>query len=727
MFTIPVLIFLLLLIPLGTSLLLLVWGRRFGEPLSGYLGTGTAMLVFGLAVTLLVTWIYQGANWGFEKGPYLDFIPWLPVGVYQGQRYPGFLELSVYVDSLSVAMITMVALVTAVVHLFSLGYMRHDPRYPQFFCYLSLFGFCMTGLLVSGSLLQQLIFFELVGLCSYLLIGFWRHQHTASMAALKAFVTNRVGDVGFIIGIALLVAYFGTTTLPDLWLILSGTSGSVIMSYGVLTVVGVLLAFGAFGKSAQFPLHTWLADAMVGPTPVSALIHAATMVAAGVFLLARLYPILTPDARLFILIIGGVTILIGSLCALAQRDLKKALAFSTSAQLGYMVLAIGVGSWTGAMFHLLTHAFFKALLFLGAGSVIHAMHHDGRLEHFGGLWRRMPVTAVTFAIGILAMSGTPFLSGFYSKDMILAHTAAYVGLASEQHRSIWWELVFWMPVLGAYLTPLYLARLWMLIFAGRTRKRQWYRHAQENGVMSFPLVVLAGLSVVAGYSWFPVRSLVEGTIRETKGYFQNVAVLEPIKQAPLDSIWPVLPDTEQETGLTDEGTEGREQHRTPTEQRVQQGYERVHKTVGWAWWIGIVGGILVWSRGVSITDRMARFGPIGLVRHCLVHRMYFDDLYDMVFVGTVHLLSGLADGLDRYVIDPVIDAWAGLIRWTARVSAWADDLAVDGVVRGIGQIFWSGGGAMRLTQSGRVRVYVASAVGIAMLVMVCILILELSQ
>ncbi len=723
--TLPILIILLLALPLCASIVLLIFGRRFGEPFSGYLGTGVSVVTYGITTAILVTWIYKSAMWGYETGPYIDFIRWLPIGIYAGQRDPGFLELTIYVDSLAVVMVSMVAFVSALVHLFSLGYMKNDPRYAQFFCYLSLFSFCMMGLLISGSLLQLLIFFELVGLCSYLLIGFWREKKAASAAAIKAFVMNRIGDVGFIVGLGIIVAYFGTATLPDLWLILGSGAGEKVMSYGLLTTVGVLLSFGAFGKSAQFPLHTWLPDAMAGPTPVSALIHAATMVAAGVFLLARIYPILTPDARLFVLMIGATTILIGSLCALAQRDLKKALAFSTISQLGYMVLAIGVGSWTGAMFHLLTHAFFKALLFLGAGNVIHTMHHDGRLEHFGGLFRRMPVTAITFAIGILAMSGAPFLSGFFSKEMILAHAAAYAGLAGEQHRTLLLQLALWIPVMAAYLTPLYLTRLWMLTFAGKPRKRKLYKHAGEAGIMSFPLVLLAGMSIVAGYSWFPIQSLVDGTIRETRGYFHAMPQLDPARADPLASVWPTLSTFTETTVETGEVAEAREVARSPVERRVEQGYETAHALTGWAWLVGIVCGVAVWSRGFAVTDRLARFAPFAVIRHCLTHRFYFDDLYDLVFFGAAQIATAVAVAIDRFVIDPFIDAVAKMTGVIGRVCAKMDDAAVDGVVRGITATVWQGGGAMRLTQNGRIRVYVASASAIIVLVLVAVVIVGL--
>src|SRR5690606_20468941 len=286
--------------------------------------------------------------------------------------------------------------------------------------------------------------------CSYLLIGFWYEKKSASNAAIKAFVVNRVGDFGFLIGFGILFYHLGNVTLPNMWVLLgnAGTGqaitlpGGVVFSAGLLTIMGIGLFFGAIGKSAQFPLHVWLPDAMEGPTPMSALIHAATMVAAGVYLVGRIFPVLTPDAKLFIAIIGATTLTMAALIAIAQTDIKKVLAYSTLSQLGYMILAMGIGSWVGGLFHLITHAFFKALLFLGSGSVIHAAHHEQELPQYGGLIRKIPVTAITFLVGVLAIAGTPLLSAYFSKDLILAHAAASALLADHGGRSPMYWLLF---------------------------------------------------------------------------------------------------------------------------------------------------------------------------------------------------------------------------------------------------------------------------------------------
>jgi proton-translocating NADH-quinone oxidoreductase chain L len=368
----------------------------------------------------MIAWYSAGetTTWGFEKqGRSICRTTGSRSAPGIEQQRTGFLDIGIYVDSLTIAMFSMITLVATLVHVFSIGYMREDSRYPRFFTYLGLFCFSMLGLVIGGTILQLFIFWELVGLCSYLLIGFWYEKKSASNAAIKAFVTNRVGDFGFLIGFGILFYHLGNVTLPSLWGILGNAGmlnegtlplpGGTTITATLLTVIGIGLFFGAVGKSAQFPLHVWLPDAMEGPTPVSALIHAATMVAAGVYLVGRIFPILTPDAKLFIAIIGCITLTMAALIALAQTDIKKVLAYSTLSQLGYMILAMGIGSWVGGLFHLITHAFFKALLFLGSGSVIHARHHEQELPQYGGLLKKIPVTGITFAIACSRSRGRP--------------------------------------------------------------------------------------------------------------------------------------------------------------------------------------------------------------------------------------------------------------------------------------------------------------------------------
>ncbi|MGC4031818.1 MAG: proton-conducting transporter membrane subunit [Tepidisphaeraceae bacterium] len=440
---------------------------------------------------------------------------------------------------------------------------------------------------------------------------------------------------------------------------------------------------------------------MAGPTPVSALIHAATMVAAGVFLLIRIDPILTADARLFVTVIGAITIAVGSLCAVAQRDLKQALAYSTMAQLGYMVLGVGVGSRDGAGFHLVTHAFFKALLFLAAGVVIHGMHHKSRLEHFGGLFRRMPITAITFAIGALAMSAVPFFSGYYSKEVLLAHAASWVSLAHDDGRSGLWSLVLWVPVIAAYITPFYLTRLWMLTFAGKPRDVHAFEHAGEPGLLSFPLALLSGLAIVSGYSWFPVKSMVEVSANETQivtaAVAKDVNALAHVWPMPSESNGDADPDTQPAESSTPEG-------------RVEAGMATAATLTHWAWLVGLVAGVAVYARGFAVTERLAKFAVVRWPREWLRHRMYFDDLYRWVVVGSVRIIGKAIDWIDRRVIDGVLNGVARLYAAAGLLTAIIDDQVVDGAVRGISATVRGGGGAVGWTQGGRIRVYVASAV-----------------
>ena len=408
------------------------------------------------------------------------------------------LRLGFLLDPLTAFMCVMVTFVGSLIFIFSLGYMKEDANFKQFFCFLSLFAAAMLGLLVANSLLLLFICWELVGLASYLLIGFWFHKPSAAAAAKKAFITTRIGDLGLLLGLLWLYHSTGTSLFFDggQGCLESGTittlAGQTVAGGLVLsTAIGLLIFCGAVGKSGQFPLHVWLPDAMEGPTPVSALIHAATMVAAGVFLVARVYPLMEADKLLaavpvhaltVVAFIGAITALMGALIACAQNDIKRILAFSTVSQLGYMMLALGVGSWTAAIFHLLTHAFFKALLFLGAGSVIHAAHHEQDIRSLGGLRSPMKTTFVTFAIGMMALSGVPFLfSGFWSKEAIL-HAAHEWNVSS---------LPLYAGLSAVVLTAFYMTRLVAETFFGKPRSAN-ASHAHENSaVITVPLVILA--------------------------------------------------------------------------------------------------------------------------------------------------------------------------------------------------------------------------------------------
>ncbi len=422
-------------IPLVSFVFLAFWGPRLGKPKSSYV----ALAAIGTSC-LLSTWVLVG--WlGLDS----DAQAKLTNGAfrfYWGDFGDIPIKVGIKLDSLTVIMYFMVTFISFWIHFFSIGYMEghsdevdHVSKYHRFFAYLSLFCFSMLGLVVASSLLFMFIFWELVGLCSYLLIGFYFDKKFASNAAMKAFITNRVGDFGFILGLALVVLFLRTFDLDEAagefakqFTAGTGIFESKISLFGFSlgTLMGIGLFCGAMGKSAQFPLHVWLPDAMAGPTPVSALIHAATMVAAGVYLVARVFRLLTPDAQLFVAMIGCITLTITALIAIVQTDIKKVLAYSTLSQLGYMIFGMGVGAWVAALFHLMTHAFFKAMLFLGSGQVIEGCHHEQEITKMGGLRKKMPVTCWTFFIGVLAISGfgipgTQYgLGGFFSKDEILA-------------------------------------------------------------------------------------------------------------------------------------------------------------------------------------------------------------------------------------------------------------------------------------------------------------------
>ena len=403
------------------------------------------------------------------------------------------------IDALTAMMLVVVTTVSSLVHLYSIGYMHEDPHRPRFFAYLSLFTFAMLMLVTADNLVQMFFGWEGVGLASYLLIGFWFKKQSARDAAMKAFIVNRVGDFGFALGIFMVFWLTGSVGLDQIFAAAPGLKDATFKFIGIeghaLTIACCLLFMGAMGKSAQFLLHTWLPDAMEGPTPVSALIHAATMVTAGVFMVARLSPLfeLAPVALSVVIIFGGTTAFFAATVGLVQNDIKRVVAYSTCSQLGYMFVALGAGGYAMGVYHLFTHAFFKALLFLGAGSVIHAMHHEQDIRNMGGLWRKIPYTAALMAIGTLALTGFPFTAGFFSKDAIIE--VAYATKVPGH------DYAFLCVILAALMTSFYSWRLWFLTFWGTTRAdHHTYEHAHESPlVMMIPLAVLAVGSILAGY------------------------------------------------------------------------------------------------------------------------------------------------------------------------------------------------------------------------------------
>jgi len=481
---------LILVLPLASAAVIALFLRQRGA-LASWLSVATAGAIAAISIIMLLH--------GERNFPHASW-EWLRFGDFA-------VSLGIKYDDLAALMLFIVGFVGFLIHVFSLGYMHDDPARARFFGGLSIFMFSMIGIVLADNLFMIFIFWELVGFSSWLLINHYHHKQSAADASKKAFIVNRVGDFGFLLGIIMCYWLNGTVSFDEL--AHRAANGHLVFS----TAIPLLLFCGAVGKSAQMPLQVWLPDAMEGPTPVSALIHAATMVAAGIFMLCRINVLMVADALTVIMWTGTVTALYAALCAITQRDIKKVLAYSTLSQLGYMVAAFGLGSLAApvalrepngtvlgmtdvaiaagvgaAMFHLTTHAFFKALMFLGSGSVIHGCHHEQDIFKMGGLRSKMPVTFLTFTIGVLAIIGMPFLAGFFSKDAILY-------LAMEKNHA-----VFAILALTAVLTSFYMVRLWKITFFGEARSKE-ASHAHESGfVMTLPLIILAVLSVAGGYS-----------------------------------------------------------------------------------------------------------------------------------------------------------------------------------------------------------------------------------
>jgi NADH-quinone oxidoreductase subunit L len=515
------------------------------------------------------------------------------------------------IDALTVVMLVVVTTISSLVHLYSIGYMSDDPYRPRFFCYLSFFTFAMLMLVTADNLVQLFFGWEGVGLASYLLIGFWYYKPEANAAAIKAFVVNRVGDFGFLLGIFAVFALTGAVDFDTIFAQAPALAGKSFhfLSWNVdaLTTVCLLLFMGAMGKSAQFLLHTWLPDAMEGPTPVSALIHAATMVTAGVFMVARLSPLfsLSPGASAFVTFIGATTCMFAATVGLVQNDIKRVIAYSTCSQLGYMFVAMGVGAYSVGMFHLFTHAFFKALLFLGSGSVIIAMHHEQDMRHMGGLWRKLPFTYATMVIGTLALTGFPLTAGYFSKDAIIESADVSANPMAAYG--------FIMTLGAAALTAFYSWRLIFMTFHGEPHDREHYEHAHESPlVMLVPLGLLAIGSLAAGY---PVLALFTGHGADT--FFHEAL-------------------------------------RLVTADKLYEEAEKLPLLVTLSPTVMMIGGFLVawyfYIRRPDAPRELARQQPV--LYQFLLNKWYFDEIYDTLIVRPLMWLGRLLwKGGDGFVID----------------------------------------------------------------------------
>jgi NADH-quinone oxidoreductase subunit L len=475
--------------PLFGALVLMVFGRRLGEPRSGWFAAAMPIASFIVAVSVYFDLLSHSSE---ERHEVVTLFSWIPVGALH-------IDVALLADPLSITMALFITGIGSLIHLYAIGYMHGDPKFSKFFLYLNLFVFSMLMLVLGENLLVTFLGWEGVGVCSYFLISFWHTRDSAAVAGKKAFVTNRIGDFGVMTAMFLAFSTIGSVSYSSI----NEAAHSGVIAPVTATAIGLLLFVGACGKSAQLPLYLWLPDAMEGPTPVSALIHAATMVTSGVFLMTRMSPVLHASyewAPMVIACVGAATALFAATIAVAQNDIKKVLAYSTVSQLGYMFLAVGSGAYVAAIFHMVTHAFFKALLFLGSGSVIHGMHHEQDMRRMGALRKLMPVTAVTFIIGWLAIAGVPPFAGFWSKDEILLYVYA-------NNRGL-----YVVGLITALLTAYYMTRQVIMVFYGEAK---WKDHAHDHGahgdfephespkIMLFPLIVLAGLSVVGGAMQLP--------------------------------------------------------------------------------------------------------------------------------------------------------------------------------------------------------------------------------
>ncbi|MBI2826051.1 MAG: NADH-quinone oxidoreductase subunit L [Planctomycetia bacterium] len=769
--SLPLLLGLAWLLPLASFALIVLVGPKMGKAgvLAAYVATGAILTSFVLSVIAFGIWhfghlgydrktaethVVAAAEDAHGSGEHAagesehagadshaaHGVPTAPPRVFTKDWYTlaqfGALKLSIsyYIDSLTVLMFTMVSLIATLIHFYSFGYMHEElhevvdhevtladghhlhrrGRFYRFFQYLSLFCFSMLGLVIAGNVLMVFVFWELVGICSYFLIGFYIERKSAQNAANKAFIVNRVGDFGMIIGMMALWASLGTfafgdidgqqgifssvrpsanesqVTVPDGMVKFAATEHvaagveatpaqistwrSEGYGYWLLVIAGVGIFCGCVGKSAQFPLHVWLPDAMEGPTPVSALVHSATMVAAGVYLAGRFYPVFAPEALLVIAYVGAITLLLAATIAITAVDIKRVLAYSTVSQLGYMMLALGVGGWAAGLFHLVTHAFFKSLLFMCSGSVIHAVHTND-MRRMGGLRHKMPWTAYTMLVGVLAIYGAaiPFvvgLSGYYSKDSIIAQALSFWN-SNPTHGAFFAAAA----IGGAGITAFYMFRLWFMTFAGEPRDHHAYEHAHESPkVMYVPLVILAFFAVTVGFPRLP---------------FSVPKLLEQARYPGEFTAGKLLPDLVYP-----------EEHLS----HLPQFHNQAEVVVTFVALGGLVLAIAFY--GLRILNPAEVKSQFSAVYRLLWNKWYFDELYDAIFVRPVLLISKLVGNFDRRFIDGFVD---GLARWTRAVANFDDVIdryLVDGSVNVVAAWTYSIADGLRGLQTGKLRQYV---------------------
>ncbi|MCG3136842.1 MAG: NAD(P)H-quinone oxidoreductase subunit 2, chloroplastic [Phycisphaerae bacterium] len=756
-------------VPLLMFVLLAFLGPRLGKPFASFPAIFGILVSFGCAALALQRWWYVLTDdERVEAAASAYSWPWVVLGDIP-------IRFGVQLDSLTIAMYFMVTLVSSCIFIFSRGYMSgHSDevdgvsKYHRFFAYLSLFAFSMLGLVISDSLLFLFIFWELVGLCSYLLIGYYFDRKYASNAAIKAFVVNRVGDFGFIIGLGLValflkdlsiggaIAAFQSQSSGETGLFARDTAinlfGWYVRGDIVATLMGVFLFCGCIGKSAQVPLQVWLPDAMAGPTPVSALIHAATMVAAGVYLVARIFPLLTPGAQAVVAMVGGVTLILAALMAIVQTDIKKALAYSTLSQLGYMVFGMGMGAWVGALFHLITHAFFKAMLFLGSGQVIEGCHHEQDMRKMGGLWRKMPVTAFTFLVGVLAISGvgwpgkntTPFfgLGGYYSKDEILAvawFQTYGLSAASDGHHAGNFRERATDPLTNAHGYD-------SVILAGYSAEEGQHQTAHAG------LETASGLKSDASLQpWIPkwLVWLAIITAWITPFYMMRVWWLtfmgkprdEPVYHHAHESPGMYIPLVILAIGtfaaswflfrglIVDAA-----QHVAHISKLVVplDGHEHLihafsgpalNKLVWPAFIVGFIAAFFIYRRGLKLAERIIDLPVVEQFYWILWQKFYFDEAYNkLVLAGTI-LFSRICGWFDKWVVDFVlVEGCARVVKGLAFFSGQRLDAGgIDQVAENLGRTAFRIGDLFRAVQTGRIRnyvIYTAATLAVVISVMV---------
>jgi NADH-quinone oxidoreductase subunit L len=651
--TAGLLLLIAMLLPLASCLLLAVLGGRMGRPLAGWVATALVAGSAACSLGAMIAWFnggqLSGLSWGPGDNPIEISNKWLPIGAGIGQDHAGFVDVVIYIDSLTIALFNAISLVGLLVHAYAVAAEAEDENFSGFFTELNLLIFGALALALSGSLLQIFVCWQVLSVATFLLNAFRNDDVLARREAMHTFLVGATADVGFLLALVELTRTMGNLTISDLSRLMHGGvgPGGTPIAHSTQTIIGVLLVISAAAKMGVFPFRRWQTSAAHAPAAGSALLQTVAGTAAGTILLARVYPLLTPAVLWAIIIIGVVSFVLSAMVSIVQRDVDQVLAWGTTSQMGLMFLALGIGSWIGALFQLFSHIFFKSLLFLSEGNVLLAAEGRRDLGKMGGLMRLRPLTAATMGVGAIAMAGVPFTCGYFSQEMVLSHAGAFAMAGWQAHHAWWYWIFFAGPMVGVGAGAMGIARCWMLIFWGKPRAMTEYVVSDPRTMLWLPLAALATLSIIGGSRILEIKPMLAQAVSETESYCFGQQINPAHPSGSYLQAWPV--DTDEEGRPTSD----------PLSMQMDAGARLFRSYFPWSLGVGLGLGFLLYLRGFAAAEVLLRFPPLRFVHSLLVRRFMLDEVYGAIAAVMAAVLDRVGAGIESSDSSPRI---AGALR-----------------------------------------------------------------